>query len=57
LKIAVYAIALNEEQHVDRWCDSVEGADVVVVADTGSRDRTVECLRARGVEPARLLCA
>lgn|GEM_PF-41672 len=49
MKIAVYAIALNEEQHVDRWCDSVEGADVVVVADTGSGDRTVECLRARGV--------
>lgn len=33
---------------MDRWMDSVSEADVVVVADTGSTDRTVEMLRARG---------
>ncbi len=49
LKIAVYAIALNEEKHVHSWCDSVTDADYVVVADTGSVDRTVDFLKARGV--------
>ncbi len=47
-KICVYAISKNEEAFVDRWMDSVGEADLVVVADTGSTDRTVERLRARG---------
>lgn len=47
-KICVYAISKNEEQFVDRWMDSVGEADLVVVVDTGSTDRTVEKLRARG---------
>lgn len=47
LKIAVYAICKNEEKFVDRWMDSVEEADVIVVADTGSLDQTVEKLKAR----------
>jgi glycosyltransferase involved in cell wall biosynthesis len=47
-KICVYAISKNEEQFVDRWMDSVGEADLVVVADTGSTDATVEKLRARG---------
>lgn len=47
-KICVYAISKNEEAFVDRWMDSVSEADLVVVADTGSTDRTVERLRARG---------
>lgn len=48
-KICVYAIAKNEEQFVDRWVDSMSDADVIVVLDTGSTDRTVEKLKARGV--------
>jgi tetratricopeptide (TPR) repeat protein len=44
----VYAISKNEEQFVERWMDAVEEADLVVVADTGSTDRTVEKLRRRG---------
>jgi glycosyltransferase involved in cell wall biosynthesis len=48
-KICVYAIAKNEEQFVDRWVDSMSEADVIVVLDTGSTDRTVEKLKARGV--------
>lgn len=48
LKIAVYAICKNEEKFVDRWMDSMQEADLVVVADTGSTDRTVEKLKARG---------
>ncbi len=49
LKVAVYTIALNEAAHVDRWCQSTEGADVRLVADTGSTDATVDLLRGRGV--------
>lgn len=48
LKIAVYAICKNEEQFVDRWMDSMQEADLVVVADTGSSDDTVARLKARG---------
>ncbi|HEX2985694.1 MAG TPA: glycosyltransferase [Caproiciproducens sp.] len=47
-KICVYAICKNEEQFVDRWMDAVKEADLVVVTDTGSTDRTVEKLRGRG---------
>lgn len=47
-KICVYAISKNEAQFVDRWMDAVSEADIVVVADTGSTDNTVEKLRARG---------
>ncbi|SHK82027.1 tetratricopeptide repeat-containing glycosyltransferase [Desulforamulus aeronauticus] len=48
LKIAVYAICKNEEHFVDRWLDSMQEADMIVVTDTGSTDSTVEKLRARG---------
>jgi glycosyltransferase involved in cell wall biosynthesis len=47
-KVCVYAISKNEEKFVDRWMDAVSEADLVVVADTGSTDNTVEKLRARG---------
>lgn len=47
-KVCVYAITKNEEQFVGRWMDAVSEADLVVVADTGSTDRTAEKLRARG---------
>lgn len=47
-KICVYAISRNEEKFVDRWMDSVGEADLVVVADTGSTDGTVQRLRDRG---------
>ena len=47
-KICVYAISKNEEQFVDRWMDTVGEADLVIVADTGSTDHTVERLRERG---------
>lgn len=48
-KICVYAIAKNEEQFVDSWCESAMEADAVVVLDTGSTDNTVEKLREHGV--------
>lgn len=49
LKIAVYTMAKNEAQHVEQFCDTTAGADVVVVTDTGSTDGTPELLRKRGV--------
>lgn len=47
-KVCAYAICKNEEQFVDRWMDHASEADVVVVVDTGSTDRTIEKLKARG---------
>jgi tetratricopeptide (TPR) repeat protein len=40
MKVAVYSIALNEQQFVDRWADSAKDADLIVLADTGSSDLT-----------------
>ena len=48
-KICVYAICKNEEQFVDKWCESMKEADYVVVLDTGSTDNTVQKLREHGV--------
>lgn len=48
LKICVYAIAKNEEKFVDKWMDSMSEADCVIVADTGSVDKTVQKLTERG---------
>lgn len=48
-QIAVYAIAKNEEQHVERWYNSVQYADGIYVADTGSDDSTAQLLRDKGV--------
>jgi glycosyltransferase involved in cell wall biosynthesis len=49
MKVAVYSIALNEEQFVQRWWESGQGADYFLIADTGSTDRTVEIARELGI--------
>jgi glycosyltransferase involved in cell wall biosynthesis len=49
MKIAVYTIALNEEKHVERWYNSVKDADYLLIADTGSTDRTVEIAKSLGI--------
>lgn len=48
MKIAVYAICKNESQFIDRWAASVQGADEVVVLDTGSEDDSAQRLREKG---------
>lgn len=48
MKIAVYAIAKNEAQFVQRFCDSAKDADVILIADTGSTDDTVEIAKQCG---------
>ncbi|HEY5106218.1 MAG TPA: glycosyltransferase [Caulobacteraceae bacterium] len=50
MKIAVYAICLNEEKFAERFVASARGADLILVADTGSTDRTVAILEGLGVE-------
>lgn len=48
MKIAVYAISKNEAQFVQRFCESAKDADLVLIADTGSTDETVELARQSG---------
>lgn len=49
MKIAVYTIAKNEEQFVQRWFDSAKDADGLFILDTGSSDGTVELARSLGI--------
>lgn len=49
LKIAVYAICLNEEKFVRRFVESCRDADMIIVSDTGSTDATVALLEELGV--------
>jgi tetratricopeptide (TPR) repeat protein len=54
LRIAVYAIARDEALHVERFMASVAEADVVCIADTGSRDGTTKALSHAGVQTASI---
>lgn len=42
MKVAVYSISKNEEQFVSRWVESAKDADMIVLADTGSTDNTIQ---------------
>ena len=48
LKIAVYAISKNESQFVERFCNSAQDADLILIADTGSTDDTAALARSCG---------
>lgn len=48
MRICVNAISKNEEQFVKRFCDSAKDADLILIADTGSTDRTVELAKECG---------
>lgn len=50
MKIAVYTISLNEEKHIERWAQSAKDADVMLIADTGSNDKTVEIAKDNGCQ-------
>jgi glycosyltransferase involved in cell wall biosynthesis len=54
MKIAVYAIALNESLHVKRFCDAAKDADLIFVADTGSTDETIPLLEECGAKVAHI---
>ena len=49
MKVAVYTIALNEQQFVERWYNSCKDADYVLIADTGSTDNTVKIAKKLGI--------
>ena len=49
MKIAVYTIALNEEQFVKEWYESAKEADYLLIADTGSTDGTVALAKSLGI--------
>jgi len=48
VRVAIYAIARDEARHVRRFVDACRDADLVLVADTGSTDDTVDRLREAG---------
>jgi tetratricopeptide (TPR) repeat protein len=49
MKVAIYTIALNERQFVDKWFEASKDADYLLIADTGSTDGTVERARELGI--------
>jgi len=50
MKIAVYAIAKDEAQFVERWQRSACDADSLHILDTGSSDQTVTIARDLGID-------
>jgi len=48
MKIVIYAIAKNEEKHIDRFMDMAKEADEVIICDTGSTDNTVSRFKELG---------
>lgn len=54
MKIAVYTIAKNEEHHVLRWWRSAMEADYILIADTGSTDKTVSLASELGIKVIQL---
>lgn len=49
-KVCVYAICKNESKFVDKWYESMKEADLIIVADTGSTDDTLEKLKAYDIQ-------
>ena len=49
MKIAVYTIALNEAHFVQRWYESAKEADYLLIADTGSKDTTIDQAKDLGI--------
>lgn len=49
VKIAVYTIAKNEQQFVERWYNSAKDADYLFILDTGSTDDTVKFAKDLGI--------
>lgn len=54
MKVAIYTIALNEEQFVEKWYESAKEADYLLIADTGSTDSTVAKAEALGINVVKI---
>jgi tetratricopeptide (TPR) repeat protein len=50
----VYAIAKNEAAFVNRFCDAASDADLILIADTGSSDGTINLAKANGAYVAEI---
>lgn len=50
MKVAVYSIALNEENFIRRWYESAKEADYLLIADTGSTDKTHDVAKSLGIQ-------
>ena len=50
MKIAIYSIALNEAKHVAQFMKAAQEADLVLIADRGSSDNTIQLLKEHGAE-------
>lgn len=55
MKIAVYTIAKNEENFIQRWAGSCEEADYRLVVDTGSSDSTIEIAQYAGCYTEKII--
>ena len=49
MKIAVYGLAKNDLNLIDRWINSVSPADYLVIGDLGSSDGSVDVMRSKNV--------
>lgn len=49
MKVAIYAICLDEAKFLDRWYESAQEADYVLLADTGSSDDTLGKAKSLGI--------
>jgi len=49
MKVAVYTIAKNEEQFVEKWYESAKDADYLLILDTGSKDNTAYVAQELGI--------
>lgn len=47
-KVCVYAVCKDEEQFVERFMVNLKEADMVIIGDTGSTDKTVEKFKENG---------
>jgi glycosyltransferase involved in cell wall biosynthesis len=54
MKSAIYTIALNERQFVDKWYESAKDADYLLIADTGSTDGTIQRARELGINVSEI---
>jgi len=54
MKIAVYTIALNEEDNIQEWYESAKDADYLFIADTGSTDKTIRLAKKLGINVAKI---
>jgi glycosyltransferase involved in cell wall biosynthesis len=54
MRVAVYTIALNEENFVADWHNSAKEADYLLIADTGSTDSTVAKAEALGINVIKI---